>query len=76
MTCEITKTIIGVRCPKCGLPGLLDQKPGHFCVVCAIPLKEHRVDTTNCNWCSDNAICIVCAKQAYQLRRKMPNQKK
>ena len=63
----ITKAVIGVRCTKCGLPGLLDQKPGHKCSACFGLLAEHKVDNTNCSWCTDETICVVCAREAFRL---------
>lgn len=69
MNVFLTSAIIGVRCPKCALPGLLDQKPGHLCVACATPLKEHKVDNTGCSWCTDAGVCVVCAKKAHRLEK-------
>ena len=67
----LTKFVIGVRCPKCKLPGLLEQKPGHLCTACLEPLVEHKVNNTNCWWCTNNTICSACAQEAHRLIKRI-----
>lgn len=56
---EITKAVIQVRCRRCNLPAILEQKPGHLCCHCGHELIEKKVDVTNCPWCNDDTICSV-----------------
>lgn len=71
-TISIKREVIGVRCSKCGACGLLDQKPGHGCaeIGCGGNLAEYRHDSTNCQWCSESGICLVCAKEVRRLIRQ------